>query len=78
MLKSMPMTRRHTHASTVLRDFTHTLARHHKVNELVAEHAQAAQTFERDATEENLNRMRAIENELKSMTGAEAGPPDAF
>jgi len=78
MLKSMPMTRRHTNASTVLREFTHTLARHRKVNELVAEHAQAAETFRRDATEENLARLRAIADELQSMTGAEAGPPDAF
>ncbi len=78
MLKSMAMTRRETSATVVLREFNHAVARHHKLTALEAEHAQAAEALKRDATEENLARLRAIALELQSMIGAEAGPPDAF
>jgi hypothetical protein len=54
------------------------LARHRKLTELEAEHAQAAEALKRDLTEENVARLRAIDLELTSITGAEAGPPDAF
>ena len=78
MLKSMAMTRRETSAAVVLREFSHSVARHHKLTALAAEHAQAADALKREATEENLARLRAIVVELQSAIGAEAGPPDAF
>ena len=78
MLKSMAMTRRETPQAIVLRDFQHVLARHRKLTELEAEHAQIAEALKRETTEENLARLRAIANELNSVAGAEAGPPDAF
>ncbi len=78
MLKSMAMTRRETSAAVVSREFSHSVARHHKLTVLAAEHAQAADALEREATEENLARLRAIALELQSAIGAEAGPPDAF
>jgi len=78
MLKSMAMTKRGTPHAEVLREFNHVLARHRKLNELEAEHAQAAEALKRDVTEENVARLRAIVQELRSITGAEAGPPDAF
>ena len=78
MLKSMAMTRRETSATVVLREFNHAVARHHKLTALQAEHAQAADALMREATEENLARLRAIALELQSAIGAEAGPPDAF
>ncbi|MBP6012964.1 MAG: DNA primase [Alphaproteobacteria bacterium] len=78
MLKSMAMTRRETPQVIVLRDFQHVLARHRKLTELEAEHAQIAEALKRDTTEENMARLRAIANEMNSVAGAEAGPPDAF
>ena len=78
MLKSLAMTRRETSANVVLREFNHAGARHHKLTALQAEHQQAAEALKRDATEENLARLRAIASELQSIIGAEAGPPDAF
>lgn len=76
MLKSMAMTRRDTPALEVVRDFQHVLARHRKMTELEAEYAQAAEALKREATEENVVRLRAIDQELRSIAGAEAGPPD--
>ena len=78
MLKSMAMTRRETPQAVVLRDFQHVLARHRKLTELETEHAQIAEALKRETTEENVARLRAIANELNSVAGAEAGPPDAF
>ncbi|MCE9522480.1 MAG: DNA primase [Alphaproteobacteria bacterium] len=78
MLKSMAMTRRETSETVVLREFNHAVARHHKLTSLETEHAQAAEALKRDATEENLARLRAIAHELQSVIGSEAGPPDAF
>jgi DNA primase len=78
MLKSMAMTRRETSAAVVTREFAHAMARHRKLTALEAEHAQAADALKREATEENLARLRAIALELQSAVGAEAGPPDAF
>lgn len=78
MLKSMAMTRRDTPQTVVLREFQHALARHRKLTELEAEHAQAAEALRREMTDENLARLRAITDELRSTIGAEAGPPDAF
>ncbi len=78
MLKSMAMTKRGTPQTEVLREFNHVLARHRKLTELEAEHAQAAEALKRDTTEENVARLRAIVQELRSIIGAEAGPPDAF
>jgi DNA primase len=78
MLKSMAMTRRDTPQAVVQREFQHTLARHRKLTELESEHAQAAEALRREMTDENLARLRAITDELKSTIGAEAGPPDAF
>jgi DNA primase len=78
MLRSMAMTRRETAHAVVLQEFHHVLARHRKLTELEAEHAQAAEALRRDMTEENLARLRAITDELRSTIGAEAGPPDAF
>jgi DNA primase len=78
MLKSMAMTRRDAAQAVVLREFAHALARHRKLTELEAEHAQAAEALRRDMTDENLARLRAITDELRSTIGAEAGPPDAF
>jgi DNA primase len=78
MLKTMAMTRRDTAQHEVLREFNHVLARHRKLTELEAEHAQAAEALKREATEENVARLRAIDQELRSITGAEAGPPDSF
>jgi DNA primase len=78
MLKSMAMTRRDTAQAVVLREFQHALARHRKLTELEAEHAQAAEALRREMTDENLARLRAITDELQSTIGAEAGPPDAF
>jgi DNA primase len=78
MLKSMAMTRRDTAQAVVQREFQHALARHRKLTELEAEHAQAAEALRREMTDENLARLRAITDELRSTIGAEAGPPDAF
>ena len=78
MLKSMAMTRRDTPQAIVVREFQHALARHRKLTELEAEHAQAAEALRREMTDENLARLRAITEELRSTIGAEAGPPDAF
>ncbi len=78
MLKTMAMTRRDTAPHEVLREFNHVLARHRKLTELKTEHMQAAEALKREATEENVARLRAIEQELGSIAGAEAGPPDAF
>lgn len=78
MLKSMAMTRRDTPQTVVLREFQHALARYRKLTELEAEHAQAAEALRREMTDENLARLRAITDELRSTIGAEAGPPDAF
>lgn len=78
MLKSMAMTRRETAAAVVSREFSHSVARHHKLTALGAEHALAADALKREATEENVARLRAITLELQSAFGAEAGPPDAF
>lgn len=78
MLKSMAVTRPETPRHDVLREFEHVLSRHRKLTELESEHSQAAEAFRREATEENFARLRAIDHELKSTLGAEAGPPDAF
>jgi hypothetical protein len=78
MLKSMAVTRSDTPHAVVRREFSHALSRHRKLTELATEHSQAAEAFKREATEENLARLRAIDQELKSTFGAEAGPPDAF
>lgn len=78
MLKTMAMNRRDTAPHEVLRQFNHVLARHRKLTELEAEHAQAAEALKRDMTEENVARLRAIAKELNSISGAEAGPPDTF
>jgi DNA primase len=78
MLKTMAMNRRDTAPHEVLRQFNHVLARHRKLTELETEHAQAAEALKRDLTEENVARLRAIDLELSSITGTEAGPPDAF
>ncbi len=78
MLKSMAMTRRDAAHVVVEREFQHALARHRKLTELETEHAQAAEALRREMTDENLARLRAITDELKSTIGAEAGPPDAF
>jgi DNA primase len=78
MLKTKAMTRRDAAQDEVLREFNHVLARHRKLTELEAEHTQAAEALKREATEENLARLRAIDQELRSITGAEAGPPDSF
>jgi DNA primase len=78
MLKTMAMTRRDTPPHEVLREFQHVLARHRKLHELESEHAQAAEALKREATEDNVARLRAIAEELNSIIGAEAGPPDAF
>lgn len=78
MLKSMAMTRRDATHALVQREFQHALARHRKLTELETEHAQAAEALRRETTDENLARLRAITDELKSTIGAEAGPPDAF
>jgi hypothetical protein len=74
----MAMTRRETPQAIVQREFQHTLARHRKLTELEAEHAQAAEALRREMTEDNVARLRAITDELRSTIGAEAGPPDAF
>lgn len=78
MLRSMAVTRAETPHAVVVREFEHALSRHRKLNELAGEHAMAAETFRRDATEENLARLRAIDEELRSQQGSEAGPPDNF
>lgn len=78
MLRSMAVTRADTLRPVVLREFEHALSRHRKLTELASEHAMAAETFRREATEENLARLRAIDEELRSQQGAEAGPPDNF
>ncbi len=78
MLRAMAMTRRETPHHEVLREFQHVLARHRKLTELESEHAQAAEALKREATEDNVARLRAIAEELNSIIGAEAGPPDAF
>jgi DNA primase len=78
MLKSMAVTRSETPRHDVLREFEHVLSRHRKLTELESEHSQAAEAYRREATEENFARLRAIDHELKSTLGAEAGPPDAF
>jgi DNA primase len=78
MLRAMAMTRRETPQHEVLREFQHVLARHRKLTELEVEHAQAAEALKREATEDNVARLRAIAEELNSIIGAEAGPPDAF
>ncbi|MEQ1754538.1 MAG: DNA primase [Micropepsaceae bacterium] len=78
MLKSMAVTRSDTPHSDVLREFQHVLSRYRKLTELESEHSLAAEAFKREATEENFARLRAIDHELKSTVGAEAGPPDAF
>lgn len=78
MLKSMAVTRSETPQHDVLREFNHVLARHRKLTELEIEHSQAAEAYKREASEENFARLRAIDHELKSTMGAEAGPPDAF
>ena len=78
MLRSMALTRRDTAHAVVLQEFNHVLARHRKLTELEAEHAQAAEALRRETTEENLARLRAIMEELQSTLGAEAGPPDAY
>lgn len=78
MLKTMAMNRRDTARHEVVHQFRHVLARHRKLTELEAEHKQAAEALKRDATEENVARLRAIVQELRSIEGAEAGPPDAF
>lgn len=78
MLKSMAVTRSDTPHAVVRREFEHALSRHRKLTELAQEHSQAAEAFKREATEENLARLRAIDQELRSTIGAEAGPPDAF
>lgn len=78
MLKTMAMNRRDTAQHEVVSQFRHVLARHRKLTELEAEHAQATDALKREATEENVARLRAIMQELRSIEGAEAGPPDAF
>ena len=78
MLKSMAVTRSETPHADVLREFEHVLSRHRKLTELETEHSQAAEAFRRESTEENFARLRAIDQELKSTVGAEAGPPDEF
>lgn len=78
MLKSMAVTRPDTPHSDVLREFQHVMSRYRKLTELESEHTLAAEAFKREATEENFARLRAIDQELKSTMGAEAGPPDAF
>jgi DNA primase len=78
MLKSMAVTRPETPRHDVLREFEHVLSRHRKLTELESEHSQAAEAYRRESTEENFARLRAIDHELKSTLGAEAGPPDAF
>ncbi len=78
MLKSMAMTRTETAHGDVLREFRHVLARFRKLTELETERSLAAEAFKREGTEENFARLRAIDHELHSATGAEAGPPDAF
>lgn len=78
MLRSMAVTRADTPQPVVLREFEHALSRHLKTTALASEHAMAAEAFRREATEENLARLRAIDEELRSQQGAEAGPPDNF
>ncbi len=78
MLKSMAMTRSETAHGDVLREFHHVMARYRKLTELETEHSLAAEAFKREGTEDNFARLRAIDQELRSATGAEAGPPDAF
>jgi len=78
MLRSMAVTRADTPRPVVVREFEHALLRHRRLTELEAEHAMAAEAFRRDATDENLARLRAIDEEMKSQEGAEAGPPDSF
>ena len=78
MLKSMAVTRPETPRHDVLREFEHVLSRHRKLTELESEYSQATEAFRREGTEENFARLRAIDHELKSTLGAEAGPPDAF
>jgi DNA primase len=78
MLKTMAMNRRDTAPHEVLRQFNHVLARHRKLTELEAEYARATEALKHGATEEDVARVRAIEKELTSTAGAEAGPPDAF
>lgn len=78
MLKTMVMTRRDTPQHEVLREFQHVLARHRKLNELRAEHARAAEALKHDGTDEDHARLRALDDELTSIIGAEAGPPDVF
>ncbi len=78
MLKSMAVTRADTPHAVVLREFHHVLSRYRKLTELESEHSLAAEAFKRESTEENFARLRAIDTELRSVTGAEAGPPDAF
>ena len=78
MLKSMAMTRRDAPHAVVQREFQHALARHRKLTELETELVQATEALRREMTDENLARLRAIDDELKSTMGAEAGPPDTF
>lgn len=78
MLRSMAVTRADTPGPVVVREFEHALLRHRRLTELETEHAMAAEAFRRDATDENLARLRAIDEEMKSQGGAEAGPPDSF
>jgi DNA primase len=78
MLKTMAMTRADTAQAVVVREWDHVVARHLKLTALEAEHQQAAEALKREATEENVARLRAIAQELTSLAGAEAGPPDAF
>jgi DNA primase len=78
MLKTMAMTRRETVQTVVVREWDHVVARHMKLTALETEHELAAEALKREATEENVARLRAIAHELKSLAGAEAGPPDAF
>jgi DNA primase len=78
MLRSMAVTRAETPRHVVVREFAHALSRHRRLTELEAEHAMAAESFRREATEENLARLRAIDEEMRSHQGAEAGPPDNF
>lgn len=78
MLKSMAVTRAETARLVVLREFEHALSRHRKLTELAEEHALAAEAFKRECTEDNLARLRALDLELKSTLGSEAGPPDAL
>ena len=54
------------------------VARHHKLTELKAEHGAAVDQLKRENSEQNMALVRAIEDELKSLSGTEAGPPDAF